>query len=157
MKEFQQIIQGIHQSSIDCCSALPLSPDLLLLLLLEFSQPSWPMDQMAPKTTLDPNSLPWFHPGLSRPLIHFCYLVSKSSSGLSPFPMFPTIGLVARNNIPSVMGELLKPVSVTISASAKPTCLNKARKSFPGMAPPSHLNQLSTLIFVSSGSSPTRT
>jgi hypothetical protein len=55
------------------------------------------------------------------------------------------------------MGELLKPVSVTISASAKPTCLNKARKSFPGMAPPSHLNQLSTLIFVSLGSSPTRT
>ncbi len=80
----------------------------------------------------------------------------KRFGRLFPFLVFSAIGLVARNNIPCVMGELLKPVSVTISASAKPTFLNKARKSFPGIAPPSHLNQLSTLAFGSSGNAPVK-
>jgi hypothetical protein len=66
-------------------------------------------------------------------------------------------GLAARNNTPFVTGELSKPVSPANSAFAKPTFLNRARKSFPGMAPPSHLAQLSTLAFLSFGISLVRT
>jgi hypothetical protein len=36
------------------------------------------------------------------------------------------------------LGELLKPVSATICSSEKPACFRVARKSIPGMAPPSH-------------------
>ena len=66
-------------------------------------------------------------------------------------------GLTARNNIPLVTGELLKPVSETSSAASKPACCNNARKTFPGMAPPSHLAQFSTRALVSWGNSPART
>ena len=76
-------------------------------------------------------------------------LLGESSLALLLSLMFEVIGFVARNNTPLVMGELLKPVSVTNSASAKPVCFSKARKSFPGMAPPSHLNQLSIIVLLS--------
>jgi len=46
-------------------------------------------------------------------------------------------GFAARNNTPFVMGELLNPVSATSSTSVKPTSFIMARKSFPGIAPPS--------------------
>jgi len=62
----------------------------------------------------------------------------------------------ARNNAPFVLRELLKPVSPTNSSSSKPACFNNARKPFPGIVPPSHMNQLSTRALVSSGSSPVR-
>jgi hypothetical protein len=48
----------------------------------------------------------------------------------------------ARINTPSVAGELLKPVFSTSSASTKPAFWSIARKSFPGMAPPSQRDQL---------------
>jgi hypothetical protein len=48
------------------------------------------------------------------------------------------MGFLARINTPFVFGELLKPVSLTNSVSTKPAFLKIARKSFSGMAPPSH-------------------
>jgi hypothetical protein len=53
--------------------------------------------------------------------------------GLSDVVYFP-----ARINTPSVTGELLKPVFSTSSAFTKPAFLSISRKSFPGIAPPSH-------------------
>jgi hypothetical protein len=46
------------------------------------------------------------------------------------------MGFLARINIPLVFAELLKPVSLTNSISAKPVFSKIARKSFSGMAPP---------------------
>ncbi len=66
---------------------------------------------------------------------------------------FDYVCLIARTNTLFVFGELLKPVSATNSTLVKPTSFNMARKSFPGIAPPSHLNQLSTIDFVSFGGS----
>lgn len=66
-------------------------------------------------------------------------------------------GLAARTNTPVVTGELLKPVSATSSASSKPASCKSARNNFPGMAPPSHLAQFSTLALVSFGNSPVNT
>ena len=43
---------------------------------------------------------------------------------------FKIIGFLARINTPFVLGELLKPLSLTSSISAKPVCLKIARKSF---------------------------
>ena len=66
-------------------------------------------------------------------------------------------GLTALANTPLVTGKLLKPVSVTSSASLKPASCKSARETFPGMAPPSHLAQFSILALVSLGSSPANT
>jgi hypothetical protein len=60
----------------------------------------------------------------------------------------------ARINTPSVFGELLKPVLATNSVFLKPACSIIARKSFPGIAPPSHWDQLLMICFLSFGSSP---
>jgi hypothetical protein len=54
--------------------------------------------------------------------------------------------LVALNKTPLVIGELLKPVSPAKVPSLNPAFSIRARKSIPGMAPPSHLNQLSILV-----------
>ena len=47
-------------------------------------------------------------------------------------------GFRARIKTPLVLGVLFKPVSETSSASVNPIFSISARKSFPGMAPPSH-------------------
>lgn len=59
--------------------------------------------------------------------------------------MTETAGFSARYNTPFVTGELLNPVSATSSAAANPVSRIKARKSFPGMAPPRHPAQVSTM------------
>ena len=63
---------------------------------------------------------------------------------------------MAWNNAPLVTEELLQPVSATSCTFSNPVCFTKARKSFPGMVPPSHLAQLATLALIALGSSPTR-
>jgi hypothetical protein len=65
--------------------------------------------------------------------------------------------LSARINTPRVFPELLNPVSRTSSTSLKPAALIIARKSFPGIAPPSHLYQLATMSLVDLGGAPVRT
>src|SRR5512139_1912976 len=97
--------------------------------------------------------------------------VTPSGSGwvalaaLSPWVLLPKppvivtsfrVRLVARTRAPFVNGELLYPVSPTSSTSTKPTVFKRARKSFPGIAPPSHLAQLATRAFRSSGNGPLR-
>ena len=51
---------------------------------------------------------------------------------------YKVLDFSARNKTPLVFGVLLKPVSPENSAFIKPTLLSKARKSIPGMVPPSH-------------------
>jgi hypothetical protein len=66
-------------------------------------------------------------------------------------------GFFAIINTPSVFPELLNPVLSFNITSSKPVELIDARKSFPGIAPPSHLYQLSTMPFLGCGGSPTKT
>lgn len=61
--------------------------------------------------------------------------------------------LYALINTPFVFFELLKPVSRTNSTPSNPAALIIARKYFPGIAPPSHLDQLSTMLFIDCGGS----
>ena len=64
------------------------------------------------------------------------------ASGLSSdyirSPQLCILDFPARNKTPLVLGELLKPVSPTSSGFSKPIFSNKARKSTPGIVPPSH-------------------
>ena len=60
----------------------------------------------------------------------------------------------ARINTPSVAGELLEPVFPISSTFTKPAFLSIARKSFPGIAPPSQRDQLFMICFFSFGNSP---
>ncbi len=66
-------------------------------------------------------------------------------------------GFFAIINTPSVFPELLNPVLSFNITSSKPVELTIARKSFPGIAPPSHLYQLSTMPFFVRNGSPTKT
>jgi hypothetical protein len=50
----------------------------------------------------------------------------------------------------------LKPVSATHSTSANPASFNISRKTFPGIAPPCHLAQFSSMDLLSTGMSPVR-
>jgi hypothetical protein len=70
---------------------------------------------------------------------------------------FRTDAFSALIKTPFVFPELLKPVSRTNPTSSKPAELIIARKSFPGIAPPSHLYQLVSMSFFDSGGSPVRT
>jgi hypothetical protein len=65
------------------------------------------------------------------------------------------VGFFARNSVALVFGELLKPVSATSSTFSNPICLSNARKSFPGMAPPSHWDHFLILVLSLFGKSPT--
>src|SRR5208283_3286870 len=84
------------------------------------------------------------------------YLLSESIASALCWGI-DTAGFEALNKAPFVTGELLRPVSETISASTKPTCFIIARKSFPGIAPPIHPAQLSTRALTSSDRCPVST
>jgi hypothetical protein len=66
-------------------------------------------------------------------------------------------GFLALIKTPSVFPELLNPVLYLSLTSSNPVELIISRKSFPGIAPPSHLYQLATMPFIDCGGSPART
>ena len=72
------------------------------------------------------------------------------------FYLSATSAFRARIKTPFVLGELLNPVSATNSTSLNPACGNISRKSIPGIAPPSHLNQLLIRFFIFGCNLPTK-